>query len=137
MNVRRRTDYAIRMMLRLASNLGSPMSVKTMSDVDDVPYQFARAIQRDLADAELIKVVRGARGGAVLARPAAEISLLDIVQATQGVPSCSICTQDEEWCDRMGGCAVHQVWKNIDKLTKAYLREQTLSVLIQTNVAPL
>lgn len=117
------------MMVRLAKSAGEPLSVKTMSDHDDVPYQFARAIQRDLATAGLIKVVRGARGGAVLARSAEEIHLLEIVLATQGHPHSSVCVLDDEWCDRMGGCAVHQVWAQLDSITEDFLRERKLSSL--------
>lgn len=127
MEVKRRTDYAIRMMTRMASTPGAPLSVKVMSQADDVPYQFARAIQRNLSDANLIKVIRGARGGAILARPASEISLLDIVKSTQGRPDCSPCTRDEEWCARMGSCSVHSVWKKLDLLTAKYLESVKLS----------
>lgn len=129
MEVKRRTDYAIRMMMRMASSHGDPMSVKSMSEKDDVPYQFARAIQRDLASADLIRVVRGARGGAILARSADEISLYDIVRATQGEPTSSICVLDDTWCDRMGGCAAHQAWSGLDQITRAYLRDFKLSTL--------
>lgn len=127
MEVKRRTDYAIRMMTRMANTPGTPMSVKVMSQADDVPYQFARAIQRNLADANLIKVIRGARGGAILARPADQISLLDIIKSTQGKPDCSPCTKDEEWCKRLGSCSVHQVWKKLDALTIKYLESVKLS----------
>lgn len=127
MEVKRRTDYAIRMMTRMATSPGHPISVKVMAEADDVPYQFARAIQRDLADAELIKVIRGARGGAILSRPADEITLLEIVKSTQGRPDCSPCTKDEEWCSRMKGCAVHKVWKKLDLLTMKYLESIKLS----------
>lgn len=127
MEVKRRTDYAIRMMIRMAQAPGEPLSVKVMSEADDVPYQFARAIQRDLADADLIKVIRGARGGAILARHAEEITLLDIIKSTQGKPDCSPCTKDEDWCKRLGSCSVHPVWKKLDLLTTRYLESVKLS----------
>jgi len=115
------------MMTRLATDLGSPMSVRTMSDADDVPYQFARAIQRDLADAGLIKVIRGARGGAILAKPTNEITLLDIVKSTQGKPECSPCTRDADWCSRMGACSVHDIWRELDSMTMKYLESVKLA----------
>lgn len=129
MDVKRRTDYAIRMMMRLtvSQTHGEPMSVKFMADADDVPYQFARAIQRDLADAGLIKVVRGARGGALLKKDPKDITLLDIVRATQGHPECSPCTRDEEWCRRMQDCTVHRVWRELDKITIKYLQSVSLA----------
>ena len=83
MEVKRRTDYAIRMMVRLAMQDEGPMSVTKLAEADDVPYQFARAIQRDLSEAGLIKMKRGVHGGAVLSRPANEISFYDIFLATK------------------------------------------------------
>lgn len=115
------------MMARLATKPGTPMSVKTMAEADDVPYQFARAIQRDLADAELIKVIRGSRGGAILSRPAKDITLYEIVVSTQGKPQCSPCTRDVNWCSRQPTCPVHPVWNSLDVITEKFLKEVTLS----------
>lgn len=127
MEVKRRTDYAIRMMTRLARQGEHPMSVTRMSTAGDVPYQFARAIQRDLSQAGLIKVVRGSRGGALLSRSADEISLYDIFLATQGEPVSSPCSLDVHWCERMGRCEAHPVWKEIDTWTVEYLKKKKLS----------
>lgn len=127
MEVKRRTDYAIRMMTRLATDPGSPLSVKVLSDADDVPYQFARAIQRDLADAGLVKVIRGARGGAILAKSTSEITLLDIVKSTQGKPECSPCTREADWCPRRGTCPIHDIWRELDSMTMKYLESIKLA----------
>lgn len=127
MEVKRRTDYAIRMMARMALNPGNPMSVSVMSAADDVPYQFARAIQRDLSQAGLIKVIRGARGGAILARPAEEISIYEIFEATQGDVRCSPCTRDNNWCPRAKGCSFHDMWHELDDMTAKFLSERTLA----------
>ena len=76
MEVSRRTDYAIRMLLELARSDGAPISVRSLAESQDVPYAFARGIQRELVAAGLVESRRGAHGGIVLARPAERISLL-------------------------------------------------------------
>ena len=111
----------------MATKPGIPLSVKVMSEADEFPYQFARAIQRDLANAGLIKVIRGSRGGAILSRPAKEITLYDIIVSTQGRPQCSPCTRDPEWCNRQPTCPVHPVWQKLDVITEKFLKEVTLS----------
>ena len=130
MEITRRADYAIRILMELARCGGGPVSVRTLAKNQDVPYAFARGIQRDLAVAGLVTARRGAAGGAVLARPASDITLLDVVRATQTSTSCSVCVNDPTWCNRMGGCSVHQVWREADDMMAGYLGSKSLAGLI-------
>ena len=132
MEVSRRTDYAIRILLELARSDGEPLSVRALAETQDVPYAFARGIQRELVASGLVESRRGAHGGIFLARPAEMISLLEVVEAMQGAPSCSVCTSDPGWCKRVGGCAVHGVWSEADKLVSDYLGTRSLAGLIDS-----
>jgi Rrf2 family protein len=130
MDITRKSDYAIRMMTALAT-AGSecPVSVRELAEAQSVPYAFARSVQRDLMAAGLVTVTRGASGGMCLARPAAEITLLDVVESIQGQLSISVCANDPEWCARSGGCATHGVWLQADKLVRDLLAGRTLAGL--------
>jgi Rrf2 family protein len=130
MDISRRTDYAIRIMMELAGAADRPLSVRFLAEKGDVPYAFARSIQRDLVASGLANSRRGAAGGITLAKPAGDISLLDIVQAIQGPVSCAICVADAAWCKRMGGCSVHRVWRHVDELVSDYLGSQSLAGLV-------
>ena len=130
MEITRRTDYAIRILMELARSGGGPISIRTLATSQDVPYAFARGIQRDLAAAGIVESRRGAAGGAVLARPAEDITLLDVVHATQVNSSCSVCTNDPTWCNRMSGCSVHRVWREVDEMMTSYLGSKSLAGLI-------
>lgn len=130
MQITRRADYGIRMLVELASRGDEPVSVRDLAERTDVPYAFARSVQRDLSAANLVESHRGAKGGITLSRPASQITLLDIVSATQGMPSVAVCSADPDWCARAGGCSVHQVWRGADKLLHGYLHERTLAGLI-------
>jgi Rrf2 family protein len=130
--VSRRTDYAIRILVELARSDGTPISVRTLAETQDVPYAFARGIQRELVSAKLVESRRGAHGGIMLGRPAEEITLLDVVEAMQGAPSCSVCTSDPDWCRRMGGCTVHRVWSEADRMVSEYLGSKSLAGLIRS-----
>ena len=66
MDVTRRCDYACRILQAAYRNGESYMSVAEIADQEGIPYAFARSIQHDLVKSELIKTVRGARGGLVL-----------------------------------------------------------------------
>lgn len=131
MEVTRRTDYAIRLLLELARVGGGPLSVRELAERQGVPYAFARGIQRELVSVLLVTARRGAHGGIVLARPAEEISLLDIANAMQGDVSCSVCSRDPKWCDRMSNCEVHQVWREVDSIVGDYLATKSLAGLLE------
>jgi len=128
--ITRRTDYGIRLLLQLARSDEGPVPVRRLAEIQGVPYAFARAVQRDLHAAGLITTVRGAQGGAFLSRPAKEITLLDAVKATQGAPSISVCSHDPAWCARSGSCAVHGVWRGADAMLRDYLGRKTLAGLL-------
>lgn len=130
MEVSRRTDYAIRLLMELAVVGGGPLSVRELAERGDVPYSFARSIQRELLGAGLVESRRGVKGGIVLARPAADITLLDVLDATQPGTSCSVCTRDPGWCNRMNGCEVHKVWAELDALVRDRLRNRSIEGLV-------
>lgn len=130
MEIARRTDYAIRMLMALATAEECPVSVRALAEAQGVPYAFARAVQRDLVAAGLVTTTRGAAGGLCLGRPAEDVTLLDIVTATQGVPSVAVCAKDPEWCGRAGSCTVHAVWRGADEMLRLYLGGKTLGGLV-------
>ena len=130
MEISRRTDYAIRMLLELAQSDGAPVSVRTLVDRQNVPYAFARGIQRDLANAGLVITKRGVTGGMVIARHPREITLLEVVEAMQGPIFSAVCTRDTEWCTVMQGCRVHGVWGHVDVMVREYLGGQDLAGLV-------
>ena len=131
MQVTRRTDYAMRILLELAKDEdGAPISVRALADDQEVPYAFARSIQRDLVAASLVAAHRGAAGGLTLARPASQITVLEVLEAMQGPVSCSLCTSDPDWCGRSTSCRLHRVWEEADGLLRNYLGGKTLAGLV-------
>jgi Rrf2 family protein len=129
--ITRRTDYAIRMMTALAeAGESCPISVRTLAEAQGVPYAFSRTVQRDLVEAGLVATTRGVAGGLCLTRPAEDITLLQIVEATQGTPSIATCSADPKWCGRSGSCSAHTVWCEIDALVRDQLGKKTLAGLI-------
>ena len=74
------TDYALRLLMRLAVE---PERMKTSEDLAreiGVPRNHIQKIVQDLAEAGMVRTARGARGGVALARPAAEIGLGAVVR---------------------------------------------------------
>lgn len=82
-----RVDYAVRAMLILAeadAEGSGPTSVDALATRQDLPRKFLEAIFADLRRAGLVVSRRGSRGGYVLGRSRAEISVGDIFRAVDG-----------------------------------------------------
>ncbi len=110
MRISRETDYAMRCVLHLSVNPGQTCMVEEMAQARGVPRSFLAKILQKLKRANIVESFRGVKGGFALARKPSDISLLDVIEAIQGVVSLNICAVDEKACDRSGDCVIHPVW---------------------------
>lgn len=86
-------EYAMRAMLALASGDGSPMTTRQIAEVMRVPQSYLSKVLQALVRGGLVFSTRGLKGGFVLVRTPAEISLLEIqnsVQPMQRIRSCPL-----------------------------------------------
>ncbi|MDR2672953.1 MAG: Rrf2 family transcriptional regulator [Coriobacteriales bacterium] len=130
LEISRRTDYAIRLMAALLKNAGRPLSVKEAAQMQDVPYSFARSIQHELTKHGMVKTVRGARGGMILAVDPKTLTLLEFIEVFQGPVSVAICLSEPGWCPRDGCCEFHEIWGGASQLLKDYLGSMTFSDIL-------
>ncbi|MFG1775490.1 RrF2 family transcriptional regulator [Micromonospora sp. NPDC049051] len=87
MYVSARSDYALRAMLAVAASApggGGLVKAGALADAQDIPLSFLQGILVDLRRAGLLVSHRGTEGGYALARPAAEISVGDVLRAVGG-----------------------------------------------------
>ena len=104
----RRGDYAVRAMLALAVPDGPGLqSVRRIAERMSIPPRFLPQVMRDLVAADLVEAMTGRRGGYRLSRPADSISLLAIVEATEGDTRRQTCVLRGGPCGRDGYCAIH------------------------------
>lgn len=107
----RRGDYAVRAMLMLARQAdGSLSSVRRIAEEMDIPARFLPQVMGDLGRAGLVEATTGRNGGYRLARPATEISLLDVVDAVEGDSRRRTCVLRGGPCGLDGYCDVHDVF---------------------------
>jgi Rrf2 family protein len=131
MGLTRKTEYAIRGMLYLAGRQSD--SVTMLGDIADAveaPRPFLAKILQALAGKGLIKSARWAGGGFALARPAAQVSLCDIVEAIEGPIMPNQCLMGDDACSLQKTCPVHPVWRRIQSVTRGILEEVTLQTLV-------
>jgi Rrf2 family protein len=85
MRVSAKADYAIRAAAELAAAEGSAhLRAERIADAQEIPIKFLETILLELKHAGIVRSQRGAEGGYALARPAAEISLADVIRAVDG-----------------------------------------------------
>jgi Rrf2 family protein len=80
-----KTDYAVRAMIELAAGPeDGPVKGELISEAQGIPLHFLENILSELRLQDLVHSRRGADGGYWLAKPAAEITVADIVRAIEG-----------------------------------------------------
>jgi len=107
----KRADYAIRAVVAIATAApGDRLSVRTIAAVQSIPVRFLAQVMADLVAAGLVEGMAGRTGGYRLARPAAEISMLDVIEAVEGDSRRETCVLRGGPCQLNGVCAVHHVF---------------------------
>jgi len=127
----RAADYAVRAMMHIGS---LPEGVVALKDeialAQHIPPSFTAKILRQLVKSGLLKSARGVNGGFGLARTAAEINLLDVVEGIEGPIHLTECVPDPEHCALSHDCPVSTVWLEVQRRMTGLLRETTLEALL-------
>jgi Rrf2 family protein len=125
MQITRQADYAVRALVYLAQlDPGKRAATGQIAQEKCIPPSFLAKIVSQLSIAGLLQTSRGARGGVSLAKPAAEISLLDVVEAIDGPILLNDCVAELNSCKYDDDCPLKSIWceaqKNlVDHLSKA------------------
>jgi Rrf2 family protein len=130
MQITRQADYAVRAVLYLAGlNNGRRAPTSEIARKQHIPPSFLAKIVSQLSVAGVVQTSRGARGGVSLARPSADISLLEVVEAIDGPISLNECVLDPKACVFGADCAVHEVWCKAQVELVDKLRETNFDTL--------
>ena len=84
-SVTSKSRYAVLALAELARAGDSPMPIGQVAERRNIPVQFLEQLFSTLRRAGILVSHRGAKGGYTLARPPAEITVLEVVQALDGV----------------------------------------------------
>jgi Rrf2 family protein len=128
MRVSAKADYAVRAAVELAATGdGGPVKGDRIAAAQQIPSNFLENILADLRNAGLVASRRGAEGGYWLARPAAEISLADVIRAVDG-PLAAVRGQRSEQVTYEGSAAVLlDVWVAVRASLRNVLERVTVA----------
>jgi Rrf2 family protein len=128
MKITAQSRYALRILLDLAVHGGDGVrSIKEIAASQDISEKFTSRIVVPLRRAGFVATARGAKGGLKLARVPEKITLLDIVEATDGPLALVACLAKPGVCPRQGRCAAEKAWGEVDAALSAALRAKTLA----------
>lgn len=128
------TEYALRAALFLA-NLGPQFaSADQIAEGTQVPPGYLSKVMRDLVLSELVNSQRGPNGGFVLARPADQITILDVVNAVDPIRRITACPMGNPM--HVNLCPLHEKLDNAIAQIERAFSQTTLADLVRSSAIP-
>ena len=136
-----KAEYGVRVMAHLAACVdGKPVSLSAIAEAEGLPLAYLEHLVQRLRRAELVDSRRGAHGGYTLSRPAASITMAEVVEALEGgIAPIECISEDPEGklvCAREADhdhvCPTKLLWTRVQGSIVRTLRETTLLDLVKT-----
>ena len=123
--------YSVTAMLDLAiHDKAGPVTLGDISQCQGISLSYLEQLFSSLRKAGLVKGVRGPGGGYRLAKPAAEISIADIISAVDEKVDVTRCEGRED-CQEGERCLTHDLWKELSQRIYDFLNTISLADLVQ------
>ena len=125
-------DYAVVMMSAAARHCGqSRINAAQLAEETGIPVPTVQKLVSKLSSAGLLRSVRGAGGGFKLARPAAAVTLADIIEAVEGPIAMTACVESGKHdCGMEGACRVQAHWPVVNQAVRGALANINLTSLV-------
>jgi len=122
LRVNKLIDYGTLMLAHMAQSPERVFSAAELAAALDLGQAVVRKILKILGQHELLTSIRGARGGYVLARPAHQINLAQVVEALEDQPfGLTECTAAPGACQREADCHLRMSWQSISHIVRRTL----------------
>lgn len=137
MRITAKADYAVRAAAELAAaEPGRPVKGELLARAQGIPLNFLENILRELRRAGIVRAQRGAEGGYMLARPAAEVTLAEVLRAVEG-PLAAVQGDRPESLRYEGSAAcLPEVWVAVRASLREVLEQVTLAHLASGELPP-
>lgn len=133
MKLSARSRYAARLLLDLATHAdNAPLKASLLSEHTGITVQFIEQIIKPLKKHGLVKSVRGASGGHMLAENPESITLARIVEIMEDGISLTKCCADPTTCDRVDECKTRDAWLKASSALRQGLEGITLHDLMSS-----
>lgn len=127
MKLSTKTRYGTRILIELALRInGGPIQVSKIAASQKIPVKYLEQLLRKLKSADLVKSVRGPKGGHLLAKNPEDISLGNIVRLFEGQADLVACVSSPESCEMTSECLVRDAW--YEATSALYSKLDTISI---------
>ena len=133
MKISTKGRYALRMLIELAAHedVGF-ISLKEISEHQNISKKYLEQIVPMLNKSGILRTNRGNRGGYMLAKPASECTVGDVLRATEGNLAPVSCLEYEvNDCPRAAECPTLFVWEGLNRTVAEYLDSITLADILE------
>lgn len=129
MQLSRKADYALLAVAYMARlKKGELASIGRIATAQSIPREFLAKILKELTMAGILVSFRGVTGGYRLARPARDISFLDVIEAMEGPVRINLCVEGGHCgCTHEKGCEIRPFFVKQQKLITRALKKQTFN----------
>ncbi len=119
--------YAVSAMVDLNKERDKgPVTLAAISERQFISLSYLEQLFRRLREAGLVASVRGPGGGYLLAKPASEISVADVIRSVNEPVRTTMCENGVRGCHRGNRCDTHQLWEALGQHIYRFLDAVTI-----------
>jgi Rrf2 family transcriptional regulator, iron-sulfur cluster assembly transcription factor len=127
-----RAHYAVRAVLDLAlHSQHGPVAIQEIARRQAISSSYLEQLFVKLRRGQLIRSIRGARGGYQLARPAEDVHLADIIMLVDEPLQPVACLDGQKDCDLASQCVTQDVWRQLGDHIRTFLSSITVDQLVR------
>ena len=128
MNLSHAAELAIRGALVLGEQYGQgPTTLADICELRNLSREYLAKVFALLVRADLLRPIRGKKGGYILARDPKDITLLQIIEAVEGRQALNLCQHAPPQCERSETCKMRMVWSELQDVFDEKLSSVTLA----------
>jgi len=137
MRLTRKADYGLRALYYMACQSPERFTpVEEIGRTQKIPGGFLAKVLNELVRGGLLESRRGQDGGLRLARPASEITLLDVIRLLEGPLAINECVGENPCCTWAPTCPMRRVWQNLQETIETRLARVNLARLARNDHVP-
>ncbi len=131
MKITKDVDYAIRIVLFLATKKNFTATKHEISKNMHIPSQYLSKIAQQLHRNKLVEITQGPKGRYSLLKTPENISMLDVVESIKGEIYLNYCVKTPEKCFRKGACEVNNIWNELTFEVRNFLKNKNFKDILK------
>lgn len=133
MNFSKTTEYALRILSYISLDENRLYSAIELSEKLNIPYRYLRKQMNALSKQGLLESLQGKQGGYKIAKKLTDITLFEIINATEDFSKENQCFFGFQECPLQNRCSMHDKWGEVRDKTFLILKTTTLQDIKEDN----